>query len=309
MTDSAPHEARRYVFIRLHSYFHERFPVVQHGVLIAAYSLGTLFYVSRLHPEALPPEPSAIAVSFTCAFLIFLQLRILDEFSDYHDDLQQRPSHPISRGLVSLPELGWLLVLTAVLQITITMLFQAKLLVMLLVIWAFAWLMKVDFFVPNWLNKRQLALMASHILIIPLITLYIAAHGPHMPDIRALIWLLLMSYFSYFIIEIGRKIRSPDGEEAGISTYSKMWGVSHAVIAWLIAMLVSSILAVMAATQVGTALPTLFGCSLLWLTSLLVSLRFIHRPAKRQGKLIKLLSGIWVIMAYVLVGTGLGFTN
>jgi len=290
------------------TYFSERFPVLQNGLIIAFFSLGTLSYLSRLQGEDTLPESFPFIASCISVFLFFLQLRIFDEFKDFEEDSRWRPYRPVPRGLVSLRELGWLWVVSAAIQLGIALFVSSQLVLLLLVIWAYSWLMRVEFFVSSWLKQRPLAYMASHILIVPLITFYVAACSKDVPALSALGWLLLMSYFSFFIVEIGRKIRAPAEEETGVDTYSKLWGINHALMAWLGAMLLTSASAVAAAFRVGTALPTVIGCGLLWLIALGVSLRFLHRPGAGQSKTLPILSGIWIIAAYLLVGTGLAFS-
>ena len=57
------------------------FPL-QHGILIAAFSFGVLAYTAKL---GAPPQQlhwTGFVVAFMTAFLLILQLRILDEFKD-----------------------------------------------------------------------------------------------------------------------------------------------------------------------------------------------------------------------------------
>ncbi len=306
-TSETTKEASLTNYQRLARYIHERFPILQNGLPIAAFSTGVLSYVSRLLDAPAQPDISAYTVAFICSFFFFLQLRIFDEFKDFHEDSRYRPYRPVPRGLISLRELGWLWVASAVIQLGVTLLLTPKPVVFILAIWTYAGLLKVEFFIPSWLNKLPLSNIAIHIFVIPLITLYVASCSLVMPDIDALIWLLLMSYFSFFIVEIGRKIRPEKDEEYGVDTYSKLWGINHALMVWLSVMLITSALAVAAASLVDTVLPTIIGCGLLLLMSVVMSLRFMHEPTVLLSKAFPLLSGFWIIALYLLVGTGLGF--
>ena len=63
-------------------YQRERFPVLVHGPLIAALSFGALSVSSVLRGQARLPEAGSFLVAFASTFLLFLQLRIADEFKD-----------------------------------------------------------------------------------------------------------------------------------------------------------------------------------------------------------------------------------
>src|SRR5688572_5095071 len=86
-------------------YQRERFPLLAHGPLIAAFSASAVSYSALLRGETRPA-----AVSYVVAFLVslgsFVQLRIADEFKDADEDARHRPYRPVPRGLVKLRELG-----------------------------------------------------------------------------------------------------------------------------------------------------------------------------------------------------------
>src|SRR6185503_3124011 len=85
-------------------YQRERFPVLAHGLLIAAFSFSAISYSSVLRGAA-PGWPAALTAFASC-FLFFLQLRIADEFKDFDEDARWRPYRPVPRGLVRLRELA-----------------------------------------------------------------------------------------------------------------------------------------------------------------------------------------------------------
>ena len=94
-------------------YQRERFPVVAHGVLIAAFSFSAVSFSRLLRGDVTLPSPATAATAFVTAFLFFLQLRLADEFKDFEEDSRYRPYRPVPRGLVTLRELGVLWALTA----------------------------------------------------------------------------------------------------------------------------------------------------------------------------------------------------
>ena len=285
-------------------YFTERFPPLQNGVLIAAFVIGAMAYSARLHGHAGFPGLLPVLSAAVITFLLFLQLRILDEFKDFEDDARWRPYRPVPRGIVTLRALGWLGVFASGVQVALTLLFAPRLLLMLIAIWAYAGLMGFEFFVRDWLKAHPVAYMASHMVIVPMIALFITAFDwlpQGFPDVR-LAWLLAMSYFGFCVIEIGRKIRAPEDEEEGVETYSALWGRRNAVAAWLIVMALTGALAVCASRAVGTSLITSTYACLVLAVSLGIGWSFLRRPLAGQGKRFQLLSGVWTLGVFLVLG-------
>lgn len=285
-------------------YFAERFPPLQHGVLISAFVIGAMAYSARLHGHAGFPAWPPVLSAMIVTFLFFLQLRILDEFKDFEDDARWRPYRPVPRGIVTLRALGWLGVYAAGVQLALTLLFMPEQSLMLLAIWAYAGLMGMEFFVRDWLKAHPVAYMASHMVIVPMIALFVTAFDRWpggFPD-RRLGWLLAMSYFGFCVIEIGRKIRAAEDEEEGVETYSALWGRRNAVVAWLLVMALTAALAICASGVVGTPLVTAAYVLLVLAVSLGVALSFLHHPLAGQGKRFQLLSGGWTLGVFLVLG-------
>ncbi len=286
-------------------YQRERFPIFSHGALIAAFSFCMVSYSSLVRGYARIPDSKALIVAFVTAFIFFLQLRIADEFKDFDDDLRYRPYRPVPRGLLSLRELGIVGIAGGAVQLLLALWLSPALLPFLLGIWVYLGLMSREFFVSTWLKAHPITYMWTHMLIIPLIDLYGTAcdwrvAGAVAPN--GLIFLLCVSFFNGFAVEIGRKIRAPEDEETGVETYSFLWGRRRAVFAWYGALLATAISAFLAASKIGFALPegVLF-ISLLLIAALIAGC-FLHRTVAGRGKWIELFSGVWTLLVYLSLG-------
>ena len=115
---------------------------------------------------------SGLVVAFGSVFFFFLMLRIADEFKDYEDDLRWRPYRPVQRGLVSLRELGLVGAAGAAVQLGLCLWLDARLLPLLLVVWTYLALMSKEFFVKEWLKRRPITYMWTHMLIMPQVDFY-----------------------------------------------------------------------------------------------------------------------------------------
>lgn len=293
------------MFRRWWIYQSERFPVVAHGALIAAFSSSAVSFSLLLRGGSEWPSVGGMAVAFVTCFLFFLQLRIADEFKDHEEDCKYRPYRPVPRGLVTLRELGVVGVLAAGIQLGLAIWLAPRLLVLLLVAWTYLVLMTKEFFVRDWLVKQPLIYMLSHMVIMPLVDLYATAcdwvvvgatAGPRL-------WLFLMvSFFNGVSLEIGRKIRAPEDEEDGVDTYSAVWGRRRAVAAWWIALLTTGIFAIVAAEQIEFLMPVCGAVGLVLAAAVMVGARFLREPVPSRSKWFEIVSGIWTLTVYLSLG-------
>jgi 4-hydroxybenzoate polyprenyltransferase len=286
-------------------YQRERFPVLAHGLLIAAFSLSAVCCSSLLRGEVSLPSALSVVVAFGTAFLFFLQLRIADEFKDAEADAQYRPYRPVPRGLVRLSELGMLGVWCAVMQVGLAWLLQPGLIVLLVLVWLYLAVMSREFFVGSWLKHRPLLYMSSHMVIIPLVDFYTSAcdwrpseSGPP----PGLGWFLAVSYCNGIVLELGRKIRGPQAEEPGVETYSSLWGQSTAVAAWIGALVVTAAAAVMAAREIQFASFVIALLSVLLVAAGWIAWRFLRDPSANGSRQIEALSGVWTLLMYLNLG-------
>jgi 4-hydroxybenzoate polyprenyltransferase len=300
-----PTARRPSVAARWWVYQRERFPIATHAPLIAAFSFCTLSFSAMARGHVQMPASKAIIVAFATAFIFFLQLRIADEFKDFADDARYRPYRPVPRGLISLRELGVAAIAGALVQLLLALWLSPALLPFLLGVWAYLGLMSREFFVSRWLKAHPATYMWSHMLILPLIDLYgtacdwrVAGAAPPV----GLAFLLTVSFCNGFVVEIGRKIRAPDDEEAGVETYSMLWGRPRAVAIWYTALVVTAVFALLAALQIQFAAPAAVLLILLLGTAAVIAARFLRATISRRAKLIELISGVWTLLMYLSLG-------
>lgn len=285
-------------------YQRERFPLLGHGLPVAAFSFSAVCF-SRLLRGGGWPHWEAALVAFLTAFLFFLQLRIADEFKDFEEDSRFRPYRPVPRGLVTLRELAWVGAGAAAAQLALALWLEPSLALLLAGVWLYLVLMSKEFFAAAWLKARPVVYMLSHMVIVPLVDLYATACDwwPALGFPPAgLFWFVVVSYFNGLVIEIGRKIRAPADEEAGVNTYSALWGRRTAVCVWLAVMATTAACAVAATAVIGFGVPTAAWLGFLLAVAVAVAWRFLRSPGPGRGKHIELLSGLWTIGLYLSVG-------
>ena len=286
-------------------YQRERFPFLAHGLLIASFSFSAVCFSALLRRQTDIPPLRTLLVAFGTAFLFFLQLRIADEHKDFEEDSRYRPYRPVPRGLVTLRELAGVFALAALIQLGLALWLQPSLTLLLAITWTYLALMSKEFFVGEWLKRRHVLYLISHMAIIPLVDFYATAcdwwpagQGPP----RGLGWFVAVSYFNGVVIELGRKIRSPQDEEEGVNTYSALWGRGTATAVWLGALAATAALAVIAASRIDFLVPVAAVLGTLLAGAALVSWRFLRQPAPRRGKWIEAFSGVWTLLLYLSLG-------
>ncbi|MBK1882291.1 UbiA family prenyltransferase [Luteolibacter pohnpeiensis] len=283
-------------------YQKERFPVVAHAPLIAAFSACAVSFSSLIRGAA-PPGPATYGVAFLVCLLMFLQLRIADEFKDADEDARWRPYRPVPRGLVKLSELRLVFIAAAISQLALALWLDPRLLWVLAIAWSYLALMSVEFFCRNWLKKRPVIYLLTHMGIMPLVDFFATAcdwmprsgHAPH-----GLGWFLTASFCNGVVIEIGRKLRQPEDEEEGVETYSRLWGKRGGVLVWLAALLGTLVSAALAARETGHVLLLSIPLGLAFIGSIPLAIQYVTNST--HGRRIEHFSAIWTLMLYLLLG-------
>jgi 4-hydroxybenzoate polyprenyltransferase len=295
---------------RLWIYQKERFPLVSHGVLVLALTIGVSGFASA--GEGWPPWPRMLA-AFVVAFGFFLLLRISDEFKDAEDDAAYRPYRPVPRGLVTLRELARVGVVVVVMQLVITLLLGCALLPYLLAAWLLLFLMSQEFFVADWLRARPVLYMLSHMLILPLFDFYLLAaawqgHGAALLFWGAVAfgWFLLATYTNGIVFEVGRKVRAPIDEETGVETYSALWGARRAAWIWCLAIVVAGSAGILAGWTLQASGRFVLAIALVmlagWAAAAWCAWRMANAPTTSHSQWIERISAFWVLAFYLAMG-------
>lgn len=298
-------QQKQNIFMRLWGYQRERFPVVKHGALIASFSFCAVCLSALLRGDSAWPHVQTSLTAFICLFLFFLQLRIADEFKDHQNDLKYLPERPVPRGLVSLAELKCLGIISGILQLLLSYFLHPPLILLLLVVWVYMVMMRVEFFVPQWLKKHPFTYLWTHMLIMPLIDLYatgcdwlLVSSSPP----KGLVWFLIVSFFNGVVIEIGRKTWAPEQEREGAESYSAQWGIKQAIFVWIASIALSLVCACLVAAKIKFFMPVLLSLGSIAFVMAIVGGLFAMKPTRLKSKMLENASGLWVAGLYLVLG-------
>jgi len=290
---------------RFYQYQKERFPFLANIVLIAAFTFSALSY-SRISRgvEGFVSLKLYLIGAFTTVTL-FLLVRIFDEHKDAEDDAKFRKELPVPRGLVTLKELRNVAILVLIGQIVINAIFVPKMLFLFFLAFGYLCFMGKEFFIGEWLKKRQLIYVFSHMLIIPLIDTYASGldwlmEGANPP--KGLLFFFGVSFMNGIVLEFGRKIRVPEKEKEGVVTYSAMYGANKASLLWMLSLFVTLVFSLGAAFYAGYGKIECIVLIGFFIVCSLPALFFIKNKTAKLSKMIEYASAAWTLVMYLTLG-------
>lgn len=286
-------------------YQKERFPIFQHGLMIAVFSFSAISYARlSIGKTGFIDWGIYLAVVFM-TFTMFLMLRIFDEFKDAEEDKKHRSHLPVPRGLVKLSELKVVGIVVIILQIIIQLIFFPSMLWLYAIVMIYMCLMAVEFFIPEWLVAHQFWYVVSHMMIIPLVDIYASGsdwflNGESAP--HTLMWFFAVSFMNGIVLEFGRKIKTPENEE--VNTYSSKLGMKKATLYFLLSLFTTWILAMVATYHASYGKGTYLVLAFFLLLCSLPAIMFLKKKTAKNAKGIEIASGIWTIAMYLVLGGG-----
>lgn len=294
-------------FRRFYIYQKERFPLLGHGLLVAAFSFSAISYSRICRGAEGFVNIRTFAVGIFTTISLFLLVRIFDEFKDAEDDARFRKELPVPRGLITFRELALTGIVVAIAQIVVNLVFFPEMLWIYAVVTGYLLLMGKEFFVPDWLKKHQFWYVTSHMFIIPLIDIYASGLDWLLAGVKApagLFFFFAVSYMNGIVLEVGRKIRAPERESEGVVTYTSMLGVPGATRLWLAVLSVTLLLSIAASlfAGYGNAVPAILG--IVFLVCALPALLFFRNRNVKLSKMIEYASAAWTIAMYLTLGAG-----
>ncbi|MGX5857248.1 hypothetical protein ACWKW6_26580 [Dyadobacter jiangsuensis] len=294
-------------FRRFYIYQKERFPLLGHGLLVAAFSFSAISYSRICRGAEGFVDAKTFAVGVFTTISLFLLVRIFDEFKDAEDDARFRKELPVPRGLVTFRELALTGILVAIAQILVNLIFFPKMLWIYAAVVGYLSLMGKEFFVAEWLKKHQFWYVTSHMFIIPLIDIYASGLDWLLAGVKApegLFFFFAVSYMNGIVLEVGRKIRAPEQESEGVLTYTSLLGIPKAIGLWLAVLTVTLLLSLAASVFAGYGHVVLTVLGIVFLLCALPAIWFWKAGTAKLSKMVEYASALWTIAMYLTLGAG-----
>ncbi len=212
---------------KYYQYSKERFPLAQFIPLSVIFALSASFG-TQTYIYGKWGNLKALFLTATALFLFFLRLRLFDEFKDAEHDAVHYPLRPVPRGLVKLQELRiiiWFLIagelgISALGGRLSSFLFLASLL--------YSLLMLKEFFVKAWLREHFTLYVVSHELLVFPLFFYLYSLSGLTSDKTTHPYFWLLTLFlgaQLFLLEVTRKIRPKEMDQASRDTYTAQYGM------------------------------------------------------------------------------------
>ena len=286
-------------FRNLYKYLKQRFPIIN-MVLFAILFLTVYSVAHFFNPIQTDNLHLLDFLGIVACIFFFFRLRVFDEIKDYDMDLNNHPGRILQSGQITLKELKAIAVVGTFIEIAWSFSMGLPTLLAWLAAFSFSVLMRYEFFISSFLKKILLVYAISHMLIMPLIILWIWI--AYSPAINSGYYLLaLLSLLGGFSFELARKIHSADAEKATVDSYSKSMG------------LIASIAAVLGVLGVGIAvlsylllvihasLYSFLIIGLLYFATIILYLLIINKPQEKQLRVAEILVSLFMLISYLSV--------
>ena len=284
-------------------YQRERFPLAGYLPMVAAFTYSAISYSKICRGSDRHIGLHEFGIGLVTSFVLFLLLRLFDEFKDAEEDARYRPYRAVPRGVVSFRELRNAIVISIALAVCLNPWRLPQMLPLLVVALLYIILMWREFFVPEWLRRHPVAYMLTHMMILPVSDFYTSGLDWRLACSalpKGMMLFLAMTYVNGMVIEIGRKIRPADEEETGVTTYSALWGARRATWLWLALLSLALLLGAACCHQGGYLSAALPFLGIAYLGCALPAWRFLR--GKRCHRKLEIAAGSWTIAIYLLVG-------
>jgi len=186
------------------------------------------FFAANVGIAWLPSSESVIpwgrlGAGYVLIWLCFLHMRLFDEVKDYAVDREFHPERPLARGLIGLPEFGTATLLCLLSELAIAANLGWGVFSAYVCFLAFTLLMRMEFFVGDWLRPRLELYAITHTFSAALLGVQIQAVATGQPPVLAegsFLIFALGNWFVFNVFEFGRKTLGREEERDGVDSYS-----------------------------------------------------------------------------------------
>jgi 4-hydroxybenzoate polyprenyltransferase len=290
---------------RLFAYLAERFPLLGHGVLIAAYYSSNQFLARALTRPGEPMHYDLTTLLGTVTlFCFFFHLRVFDEHKDYAEDLRHHPQRVLQSGVITLRHLKVLGGIAIATEIALSALGGPASFVAWLAAFVFSLLMLKEFFARDWLKRHFLVYAVSHLLVMPLLSLMVFSFTTGQWPWEAPFWFWMYAWVGFFVTfnwEVSRKIRAPEDEIEGVETYTRIFGTYGAAYLVLLIRVIDTALVALVGWHLGLS-PWFYAALVaLFLVCLVGFFQYRFDTNRKTAKRMETYAGMYIIAFDVIL--------
>lgn len=286
----------------LFSYLHERFPVINMALFailfLTLYSVAN--YFSQLQGSFHFNAIDVLGIIATISF--FFRLRVFDEIKDFDLDAINHPNRILQSGKIQLKHLLLLSSLGLILEITWSFLMGYHTFVAWIMVFSYSLLMRYEFFISNYLKKRLILYAFTHMLIMPLIILWIwSAYNPGFGLNLYFALLAVLSLLGGFSFEIARKIKIYEEERELVDSYSKILGFGPSIVMVLIILMLGVLVQLYLLLLLQASILPFLLIAILYLGTVAVYLAGIQKPRAKTIKAAEIMVSLFMLVSYLSI--------
>jgi 4-hydroxybenzoate polyprenyltransferase len=284
----------------LAAYLAQRFPIV--NMLLFAILFYTVLSCSQhFGINTFSFNPLDLLGGLAC-ISFFFRLRVFDEIKDYELDCKLHPDRVLQSGKIRLIDLQIITGTLFLVEVYWSYVMGPNTLIMFGVCVGYSLIMRYEFFIPEYLKSRLLLYAISHMLIMPLVMIWLwSAWQPTLAFTAPLVILMSLSILGGFSFELARKIHAPDAERDEQDSYSKVLGLNGSIITVLIVLLVGVLAQFSLLDLIDASLWSFILISILYFFALF----FYYRASKlKEQKLLRtaeLIVSLFMLISYVSI--------
>ena len=295
-------------FKRWYTFLHERHEPFGTSLMILAFCAANAAFA---WPEkaAMIPGWGKLVAGYLLIWGVFLHMRLFDEVKDYEFDCEHNPERPLARKLISLQEFGVITLLVILGEAALAANIGWPVFTTFAIVLAFTLLMRMEFFVVDWLRPKLEAYAISHTFSAGLmgVLIYSSISGRYIVDAPAhVLEIAFGNWFVFNVFEFGRKTFGREEERDGVDSYSARlypWG---AVVLLVINMALGYLMLFWACQGKfgGNPVQVLAPAGIIAALVLIAGIVYAAKPTGKNAKLYRGVVTFYLLAYHVAVAAG-----
>lgn len=283
------------------SYFNERFPVINMALFVI------LFFMVRAMAIYFNEITTVYGIAWHALGIIavisfFFRLRVFDEIKDFKIDTINFPNRVLQSGKVKLPQLIAISIAGTIIEIVWCLWTGNTALIVWSLAMGYSLLMRYEFFIAAFLKRYLLLYAVSHMLVMPLIILWVyVSFSDYFENLYPYYLLAGLSLLSGFSFEIARKIYAPIAEKPSVDSYSKSIGYLGSILLLLLILALGVSLQLIILSEIDARIWTYVIIGLIYLVALLYYLKNIKSPKEKNLRTAEKIVSLFMLASYVSI--------
>ncbi len=284
----------------LFAYLNERFPIINMVAFATIYFTVLSFSLYTLEKPFSFAFEEALGILAVVSF--FFLLRVFDEIKDFDIDMELHPNRVLQSGRIRLKDLKIVVSFLLISSVVWSWLMGMPTLISFAIVFGYCLLMRYEFFVPEFLKKHLFLYAFSHMLIMPLVMLWIwSAQEGEIRLSQPLLFLMLHSLLIGFSLEVARKIHAPNDERKGLDSYSKSLSFGGAITTIILLLTFAAFIQVVLLNQIEAGIISYFLVATLYFVLLFLYITSYRKPSQKKFRSLEKGVSLFMLISYLTI--------